>query len=263
MSRTMFAQHIGIDRSTLSQLLSPGNTRLPRVETLAAIAAWQQVSIDWLVGVTHAGVMQAELVTEQTTFEREAPDRSGEKLRAWLSEAIGYKIRHVPSSLPDLLKTDAVIRYELDDSTASHQQRIDTASARLSWTRGPETDFECCSSIQSVEGFARGEGIWRRHGRDERVAQLEQMERLADELYPTLRWFLFDARVRFAVPVTIYGPLRAALYLGQMYLVLTSNEPIRTLTMHFEDLIRAAVLQPPDVPAFLARQRAIAAGSAS
>ncbi len=259
LNRTRFAEHLAIDRSTLSQLLSPTNQRLPRVETLAAVAAWQQVSIDWLIGLTHGGVMQAEMVTEQTSFEREAPYRNDEKLIAWLSEAIGYKIRYIPSSLPDLLKTEDVIRFEIDEhGAADPQQRIQTAAARLDWTRGPETDFECCSSRQSIEGFARGEGIWKSLGRDKRIAQLDQMIRLTDELYPTLRWFMFDARTRFATPITIYGPLRAAIYLGQMYLVLTSTEHVRTLTQHFEDLIRNAVVQPPDVPRFLTAQRKIA-----
>ena len=48
--------------------------------------------------------------------------------------------------------------------------------------------------------------------------------------------------------MTIFGPKRAALYLGQMYMVINSAEHIRTLGGHFDDLIRAAVMQPPDVP---------------
>jgi hypothetical protein len=52
--------------------------------------------------------------------------------------------------------------------------------------------------------------------------------------------------------------LRAALYIGQMYLVLTSAEHVRTLTRQFDDLIKGAVVQPPDVPAFLKEQRTVA-----
>jgi hypothetical protein len=79
------------------------------------------------------------------------------------------------------------------------------------------------------------------------------MAQLLDELYPTLRWFLFDARARMAVPLTVFGPLRAALYLGDMYLVFNSTEHIRVLTRHFDELIRAAVMQPPDVIGYLQR----------
>ena len=38
LSRSAFAGEIGHDRSTLSQLLSPEHVRLPRAETIAAIA---------------------------------------------------------------------------------------------------------------------------------------------------------------------------------------------------------------------------------
>ncbi len=36
-----------------------------------------------------------------------------------------------------------------------------------------------------------------------------------------------------------------------MYLVFNSTEHIQVLTRHFDDLIRAAVIQPPDVIDFL------------
>jgi hypothetical protein len=38
-----------------------------------------------------------------------------------------------------------------------------------------------------------------------------------------------------------------------MYLVTTSQEHIRVLTRHFDNLIRAAVMQPPEVIAYLKR----------
>ena len=70
------------------------------------------------------------------------------------------------------------------------------------------------------------------------------MMTLVDELYPTFRWFLFDGSRRYAAPVTVFGPKRAALYLGQLYLVLTSAEHVRTLSRHFDSLIRDADVQP-------------------
>jgi transcriptional regulator with XRE-family HTH domain len=262
MNRSAFAEAAGIDRSTLSQLLSPSNRRLPRVETLAAIATRHQVSVDWLLGLTNTESMRAEWMREQMSFEINALAPNDERLIAWLREAVGHKIRYVPSTLPDLLKTERVIRYEMNAYAATRpEQKIETAAARLAWTRSPDTEFECCTSFQSVEAFARGGGIWRQLPQRDRVAQLDHMSELCRDLYPTLRWFLFDGRERYAAPVTIYGPLRAALYLGQMYLVLTSTEHIRTLTRQFDDLIRGAVIQPPDVPAFFAEQRQIAVRS--
>jgi transcriptional regulator with XRE-family HTH domain len=259
MSRGEFATAAHMDRSTLSQLMSPGNRRLPRVETLTEIAGAQHVSIDWLLGLTHTGPMQAEMMQEQTSFAHDARSPNDERLIGWFAEAQGYKIRYVPSTLPDLLKTDATIRHELAHYVASSpEQMIDTAAARLAWTRGPGSDLECCNSVQAVESFARGEGIYRTLAHAERITQLEHMIDLTAELYPTLRWFLFDGLQRYAAPVTIFGPQRAALYLGQMYLVLTSTEHVHTLTRHFDDLIRGATVQPNEIPAFLDEQLKVA-----
>lgn len=255
-SRSAFAEQAGVDRSTLSQLLSPANSRLPRLETLLTIARDQEVSIDWLVGLSNVGPMQAEMMQEHTAFEPMRRADNDERLMAWLQEAVGYRVRYVPTTIPDLLKTDAVIRYELADFVAaSPSQRIETSAARLAWTRAPETEMECCSSVQSLRGFARGEGIWAGLGAEERLAQLDHIAELTRELYPALRWFLFDGLERFAAPVTIFGPLRAALYLGQLYLVLTSTEHVRTLSRHFDDLIRGAVVQPPDIADFVVQLR--------
>ncbi len=259
LNRSQFAEQNEMDRSTLSQLLSPANRRLPRLETLASVAASQQVSLDWLVGLSSAGPMKAELIQERTFLEREVLGPDDERLIGWLKEATGYKIRYVPATLPDLLKTTEVIQYELGQTVAtSAQENIATSAARLAWTRGPGTDLEVCNSIQAVEGFARGEGIWRTLDNDVRVAQLDNMIQLTDELYPTLRWFLFDGLQRYAAPTTIFGPLRVALYIGQMYLVLTATDHINALTAHFDDLIRAAVVQPNDIPSFLKELRTTA-----
>jgi transcriptional regulator with XRE-family HTH domain len=251
-SRTRFAELAGIDRSSLSQLLSPSNRRLPRAETLAELATAHQVSIDWLLGLSHAGPMQAEMLAEQASFEPHTLAPNDERLIAWFDEARGFKIRYVPSTLPDLLKTTPVIRHELDAYVASSpEQKIETAAVRLAWTRDLASDLECCSSRQSVESLARGEGIWRDLPHAARVEQIEQMIELTRELYPKFRWFLFDGLQRWAGPVTIFGPQRAALYLGQMYLVLTSAEHVRTMTNHFDDLIKGAIVHAHEMPAHL------------
>ena len=254
LNQSRFALATGIDRSTLSQLLAPTNRRLPRVETLGRIAREHQVSIDWLLGLTHGGPMQAELLEEKTSFTTNALVSNDERLSEWFTEAAGHKVRYVPQSLPDLLKTEAVIRHEMEHAFASRpEQKIETAAARLAAIRTMGIDLECCSSMQSLDSFARGEGVWRGFPIAHRRDQLRQIAEVGDELYPMFRWFLFDGLERYAVPVTIFGPIRASVYLGQMYLVLTSADHVRTLTSHFDDLIRGAVVQPPQVPEFARR----------
>ena len=250
LSRSAFAGEIGHDRSTLSQLLSPEHVRLPRAETMAAIAERAQVSVDWLLGLSQEGQLGADMLPQALELEIEPGGSSlaDERLKRWHAEAAGYKIRYVPSSLPDLLKSEAVIRYEFQTQDSRLPKvRMEEAERRLAYSRRPETDMEVCSSAQSLEGFARGEGIWSGVSVEDRRDQIDRMIRTLDELYPTLRWFLFDGLKSYCVPMTIFGPLRAAVYIGDMYLVLNSTEHIRELTYHFDNLIRAAVVQPPDV----------------
>jgi hypothetical protein len=70
------------------------------------------------------------MLQEQTSFEHDARSPNDERLLTWFDEAQGYKIRYVPSTLPDLLKTEDVIRYELMSFVASRpEQKIETAAA--------------------------------------------------------------------------------------------------------------------------------------
>lgn len=253
-SRSAFAERLGIDRSTLAQVLSPTNDRLPRAETLAAIAIDQRVSVDWLLGLSQEGQLAPDIIEQPFALEPGGHSPADERLTRWHAEAAGLKIRYVPSTLPDLLKTDELIRYEYRDYVGPiPESRIEAAHARLENQRRPETDMEVCSSIQSVEGYARGEGIWRGLGVEARRRQLERMIKLVDELYPTFRWYLYDGVLRFSVPLTLFGPKRAAIYVGHMYLVINSTEHIRILTQHFDNLIRASVVQPREVSGLLRR----------
>ena len=99
----------------------------------------------------------------------------------------------------------------------------------------------------------RGEGMWRGLPDRGRRAQLEHMRERAGELYPALRWFLFDERQRYSVPVIVFGPKRAVVYVGQMYLVFQSTEHVQLFTQHFDDLVRAATVQPTEIGGFLDR----------
>lgn len=250
-----FADRAAIDRTTLSQLLSERTRRLPRVDTLRRIAAAHDLSIDWLVGLSNTGPVEAALM-DNTSFEAPGPSPTDERLLGWLSEAADFKIRYVPVTLPDPLKSEAVIRFERSGTVGpSAAQTIDTTAAHLAWARHPDTEMECCSSTQSLQSFARGDGTWNRLSVDARCEQLDRMIELTDELYPTFRWFLFDASQRYAAPVTVFGTKRAALYLGGLYLVLTSVEHVRTLSRHFDGVVRDATVQPTSLPRYLTRLR--------
>ncbi len=238
-NQSAFAAAVGIDRSALSQLLSGTTTRLPRAETLLNIAAEHRVSLDWLLGLSQDEGLTGEL---RQSFEIEEGHGAFDLtlLAKWHAEAAGTKIRYVPAGIPDLLRTEALIDYEAGISNRSRESQVDETQYRIDYNRRPETDMEVCMPRHTLEIFARGMGVWDRFPPAARRAQLEHMARLLDDLYPSFRLFLYDGRQRYSVPYTIFGQLRAAIYVGDMYLVLNATDPIRTLTRHFDQLIRAA-----------------------
>jgi len=83
LSQTAFAAAAGIDRSTLSQLLAPGADRLPRIESIAAIAQIGNTSLDWLLGLSQRDRPDAGIVAESLQIERDAPSPLDERLLRW------------------------------------------------------------------------------------------------------------------------------------------------------------------------------------
>lgn len=248
-NQSAFAAGVGIDRSALSQLLSGQSTRLPRAETLLNMAATYNVSLDWLLGISQDEGLASE-IRESLEIEEGTGSFDRTLLAAWHAEAAGTKIRYVPAGIPDLLRTDAVIDYEAGITRKNRESQIDEKDYRIDYNRRPETDMEVCMPRHMLEIFAKGNGVW--SGLDEaaRREQLAHMARLVDDLYPSFRLYLYDGRQRYSIPYTIFGQIRAAIYVGEMYLVLNAVTPVRTLTRHFDNLIRAAEINAHEAAAY-------------
>jgi hypothetical protein len=56
----------------------------------------------------------------------------------------------------------------------------------------------------------------------------------------------------------LFGPTRAALYLGELYLVINSTDHVRALTRHFDNLIRQADIGPDRSAEFIDKLAAAA-----
>jgi len=250
-TRAAFAQSIGVDRSALTQLLAGASLRLPRADTLRRIAERYAVSLDWLLGLSQDETLAAEIRPALEIAVAEGTDEDT-LLERWHKEAIGYKIRYVPAQVPDLLRTPAVIEYEYTGRSApSPSWQLRNAEFRLDYSRRPETDMEVCMPRQRLELMAEGRGHWRRLGRDARRTQLSYMADLLEELYPTFRLFLYDQLKSYSIPYTVFGPQRAAIFVGEMYLVLNATDHIRALTRHFDNLIRRAAVSANESAAFI------------
>ena len=247
MNRSSFATSISVDRSTLSQLLSPENVRLPRADTVASIAEIHQISIDWLLGLTQQGSLGANIMPEAFTVD-DYSTSIFDKHVEWHREATGYKVRYVPTTLPDLLKTEAVAEYEFNRyGSGKVDQSVRDNQLLLLQQRHPGSELETCMSIQSLRSFALGQGIWQGLAVDERREQLQHMIELSEELYPGFRWYLYNGKETYSSSFTIFGPLRASLFLGHLYVVVNSIEHIRKLTERFDDLIRMAIVHPHEI----------------
>lgn len=265
LSKTAFAERVGVDRSALSQLLSTKEPRLPRAETLAAMAQAQSVSLDWLLGLSEDDALATEVAAE-VEIEAPAPGEVQARLLEWRREALGGKIRYVPSHLPDLVRLPEITALETPPPPPEARMTVDLPSretridakleidrSALAISRDAETDMEICMPRQRLELVAVGDGVYRGMSADLRRRQLAHIADLLDELYPRLRLFLFDARTAFSAPYTVFGAHRAAVYIGDVYLVLNGRAQIAALTRHFDQLIRIAEVDARDAAALLGR----------
>lgn len=252
-SRSALSRAVGVDRSTVSQILSDAGARLPNAQVVAECAAALGVSADWLLGLTERPERAADLLAAQVSFTEAPRALVDERIFAWHKEAAGYKIRHVPAGLPDMLKTHAVLQWEYEPSLGrTTDQAIGASEDRLEWMRGAGSDYEIAMPSHELASFARAEGYWEGLPLAARREQLAHLAALHDQLYPSLRVFLFDARRLYSSPVTVFGPLLAVLYLGRNYLAFRDNERVRAMTQHFDWLVREASVDARDLPARLA-----------
>ncbi|MEM6488225.1 MAG: transcriptional regulator [Pseudomonadota bacterium] len=229
------ARQAGMDRSALGQFLAPGNTRLPRAEALRRLAEASGTSSDWLLGLSFAEAPERELAPAVEIEAALGPDGDSPIAR-WHREAAGHKIRYVPANLPDQLCLPEIAR------PSASPVRQAQGEATLAEIELGETDLEIAMPRQTLEAFAAGQGAWSVHPPGRRRAQLARMAALTEAHYPVLRLHLYDAARTYAAPFTVFGPVRAALYLGPGYLVLTGAEDVRRLARVFDALVRQAVV---------------------
>ncbi|WP_323007479.1 helix-turn-helix transcriptional regulator [Pseudorhodobacter sp.] len=257
MSQAKLARLVGVDRSTISQLLAENSSRLPNAQVAAECALALQVSADWLLGLTDRPEMGAELLAASIAMTEAPRALVDDQIFRWHQEAAGYKIRHVPATLPDMLKTEAMLRWEYESHLGkSIEQAIGATEDRLGWMRSARSDYEIALPLHELDAFAQASGYYHGLPLAVRQQQLDQLIALTEQLYPSLRLYLFDARRVFSAPVTVFGPLLAVVYLGRHYMAFRDSARVETLTQHFDWLVREAALGARDVTAHLRALRA-------
>ena len=249
------ARDIGVDRSTLSQALGDSAARLPSAHVVAAAAQTLGVSVDWLLGLSDSPESAAALSAASLSLTEAPRALIDERIFGWHQEAAGYKIRHVPAALPDMLKTRNMLAWEYGPHLGrTTTQAINASRDRLAWMRGSQSDYEIALPLYEIDNFVQGSGYYGGLERTIRVEQLENFVALTRQLYPRLRIYLFDARKLYSAPITIFGPLLAVLYSGGHYLAFRDRDRIERLTLHFDELVRAAARTAREFPDHLEGQ---------
>lgn len=227
--------------------------RLPRAETLAAIARAAHVSVDWLLGLSQREEMGAEIIESVMRVEPYGSTPGDEAFLSWWREAHESRVCTVPIGMPDILKTEEVLALEYADAPKDRMSPAAAVRTRLDILRQPHRRLELATSEQSFRRFAAGEGRWGRLPPASRRAQLDHAAALVTELYPAFRFYLFDTDITSSVPFTVFGSQRVAIFLGTSYLVFNAANHIALFTTRFDDLIRATTVQPHEVAGFLQR----------
>lgn len=246
MGRSDFLKQTGLDRSALSQFLSVDSDRLPRAESLRRIAHVSGVSVDWLLGLENAPEGRQE-VAESVQLERAVQPDGSTPLDIWRSEAKGYKLRYVPSTLPDMM---SLATFAESDAPDTRRGGVESVLGQISLD---DMDVEIAMPIQTLQDVSARSGLWRGVPASQCRRQLGYMSRICRDQYPALRLHLYDGSKLFSAPFTVFGKQRVALYIGDAYLVVSSSDQVRGFTRQFDRLVRGAVVSSDAVHVTLAK----------
>ncbi|KEJ88935.1 helix-turn-helix domain-containing protein [Sulfitobacter donghicola] len=252
VSKSALARMASVDRSTIGQLLKDDLPRLPNAQLAADVADALGVSTDWLLGLTNRPETPGDIVAAAMSLSPAERISADEQLLEWHHEAAGYKVRHVPASLPDILKTERMLNWEY---AAFEGKRLPEAFAamqkQLAWLASGVSDYEIAIPVHEMEACATGTAYYSGVDKSVRAEQLNFIADQCDEMFPRLRIFLFDAHRVFSSPVTVFGPNLAVVYVGQCYLAFREVERVRSLTNHFDWLVREATVDARHVSSYI------------
>lgn len=256
ITQSALARAAGVDRSTISLLLTGTGARLPNAQVVGECAAALGVSADWLLSLTDRPESAADILAQSLSLTHAPRALIDEQIFNWHREANGYKIRHVPAGLPDMLKTREMLDWEYTPHLGrTSEQAIGASQDRLDWMRNSASDYEIALPLHDLISFARAQGYYQDAPLQMRRRQLDHFRDICQQLYPRLRLYLFDARRLYSAPVTVFGPLLAVLYLGQNYIVFRDSERVQSFAAHIDNLVREADVSARAVPDHISHLR--------
>ncbi|SEK23021.1 helix-turn-helix domain-containing protein [Pacificibacter marinus] len=252
VTKSALSRDANVDRSTIGQLLKEDHARLPNAQLTADVADVLGVSTDWLLGLTNRPESPGDIVAAALSLSPAERTSADEQLLEWHQEAAGYKVRHVPATLPDILKTKRMLHWECE---AFQEHRLPEAyramQDQLEWLSSGVSDYEIALPLHEIEACAAGTAYYKGADKSVRYEQLNFIADQCDQMFPRLRVFLFDAHRVFSSPVTVFGPNLAVIYVGQCYLAFREIERVKSLSSHFDWLVREAVVDARNAPSYI------------
>ena len=91
LSQSALARATGVDRSTISQLLTDEGARLPNAHVVGACATALGVSADWLLSLSDRPESAAELLASSIAMTEAPRALVDERIYEWHREAAGYR----------------------------------------------------------------------------------------------------------------------------------------------------------------------------
>lgn len=249
-----FCREHDLDRPTITQLLLAKDYRMPRGDTLAALATALNVSADWLLGLSEDPQKGIELVDAAINIGIERAVPSSLSIADWHRQVPDSKIRCVsPLGIPDQLKTDDTLLYEylpIYGTEKKVRAFIESADRRVI-TERRRKDYEVCISQQRLHDFAHGAWLWGSMPARQRRKQLEYMADEADALYPHFRLHVFDEMQMLSNSFYVFGSKAAMWVTDTGKLVFNRATHIDYFNNMFDSYIRHTVVHPHEAAAYI------------
>lgn len=254
-SISAFCRDNGVDRTTFSQLLSSEYSRLPRADTVAVLANALNVSADWLLGLSQDYQRGVDILESSVTFTDDKEEVFMQTWIDWCQEISRGKLRHVPVTLPDIVKTNDFLFHEYIPVLGEEEAKksIDTVKENLYLTNMP-SDYEMCASTQSITDFIAGTYIYSDFPKKVRKEQIEYMIEVVKDLYPRFRLHLYDSREIISVSFGIFNDKKVALYDDGSYLIYNWKTHVEYFEDKFDSMIRRATVHPHEITDWLEEQ---------
>ena len=252
MSKSELARATSVDRSTIGQLFKSDLPRMPNAQLAADIASTLGVSTDWLLGLTNQPDKPVDILASALSLSPAKRTSADMQILDWHRETAGSKVRHVPATLPEMLKTDHMLAWEYSSIPSDVAEQVRTsAKAQFEWVKSGGADYEIAMPAHELTACAEGSGYYATLEPEHRAEQLSLLVQRVDAMFPRLRLFVFDAHQLYSAPVTIFGNRLAILYVGQCYLALREQQRVLALTDHFDWLIRGSTIDARDASQYI------------